>query len=156
MRALAGGSSELSYRNKFKVEEKISMWPDHYPEKCPPDDAEDVSGVVYRFTNRINPKHRDFLSYYELKPDEDWGKKACQARGLSIYTSEEDCKAAVSLVPALRKKKLCIAKLGSEFGVIAPTPSKNNYNHKTLWPLVSAQELAEMFMTMDTSKVAHA
>jgi len=138
------------------MEEKILMWPDHYPEKCPPDDAENVSGVVYRFTNRTNPKHRDFLSYYELKPAKDWGKKACQARGLSVYTSEEDCKTAISLVPALKKKKLCIAELGSESGVIAPTPSKNNYNHKTLWPLISAQDLAEIFMPMDNSKVAHA
>lgn len=138
------------------MEEEILMWPDHYPEKCPPGDAETVSGVVYRFTNKTNPKHRDFLSYYELKPGENWGGKACQARGLSVYTSEEDCKAAISLVPALKKKKLCIAELGSGYGVIAPTPSKNNYNHKTLWPLISAQGLAEIFMPIETSKVIHA
>lgn len=132
------------------------MWPDHYPEKCPPNDAADVSGVVYRFTNRTNPNHRDFLSYYELKPSEDWGRKACQARGLSVYTSEEDCKTAISTVPALKKKKLCVAELGSESGVIAPTPSKNTYNHKTLWPLISANDLAEIFMSIDTSKVHHA
>lgn len=138
------------------MEERFLMWPDHYPEKCPPDDAENILGVVYRFTNRTNPKHKDFLSYYELKPSEDWGKKACQARGLSVYTSEEDCKAAISMVPALKKKKLCVAELGSETGVIAPTPSKNSYNHKTLWSLVSAQDLAEMFMPADIPKVAHA
>ncbi|MFB2775608.1 hypothetical protein [Shewanella xiamenensis] len=138
------------------MEESISMWPDHYPEKCPPDGAEDVSGVVFRLTNRATPKHKDFLSYYELKPGEDWGQKACQARGLSVYTSEEDCKASISMVPALRKKKICVAELRSESGVIAPTPSKNSYNHKTLWPLISAQDLAEIFMPMDTQKVAHA
>jgi len=138
------------------MEEKKSMWPDHYPEKCPPDDAKSVSGVVYRFTNRTNPKHRDFLSYYELKPGEDWGKKGCQARGLSVFTSEEDCKIAISLVPALKKKKLCVAELASESGVIAHTPSKNNNNHMTLWPLISAQDLAEIFMPIDNSKVAHA
>ncbi|WNL38631.1 hypothetical protein RN346_15240 [Halomonas sp. PAMB 3232] len=138
------------------MEEKFSMWPDHYPEKCPPKDAEDVLGLVYRFTNRANPKDRDFLSYYELKPDENWGQKACQARGLSVYTSEEDCKTAISLVPALKKKKLCIGELDSKSGVIAPTPSKNTYNHKTLWPLISAQDLAEIFIPIDFSKVAHA
>lgn len=138
------------------MDERFSMWPDHYPEKCPPGDAEDVSGVVYRFTNRMNPKHKDFLSYYELKPGEDWGKKSCQARGLSVYTSEDDCKAAISMVPALKKKNLCVAELSSESGVIARTPSKDNYNHKTLWPLISAQDLAETFMPMDTQKVAHA
>lgn len=138
------------------MKEKNSLWPDHYPEKCPPDNAEDVSGVVYRFTNRTNPKHKDFLSYYELKPTENWGEKACQARGLSVYTSEEDCKTALAAMPALRKKRLCVAELSSEAGVIAHTPSKNHHNHKTLWPLVSAQDLAEIFAPKDTAKIAHA
>ncbi|WP_320055765.1 hypothetical protein [Desulfuromonas thiophila] len=138
------------------MEEQSIMWPDHYPEKCPPVDAEDVSGLVYRFTNRANPKHKDFLSYYELKPDEDWGDKDCQARGLSVYTTEDDCRAASAAVPALRKKKLCAARLSTKAGVIAPTPSRNNCNHKTLWSLFSAEELSELFVPLETIKVDHA
>ncbi|KKO47710.1 hypothetical protein VT06_15445 [Arsukibacterium sp. MJ3] len=138
------------------MEERNFMWPGHYPERCPPDDVEDVSGVVFRFTNRANPKHKDFLSYYELKPNEDWGDKACQARGLSVYISENDCKTALAAVPALRKKSLCVAELSSETGMIGGTPSKNNYNHKTLWSLISAHDLAEIFMPIDTMKVINA
>lgn len=138
------------------MEDKNSVWPDHYPEKCPPEDAEEVSGTVYRLTNRTNPKHKDFLSCFERNPGKNWGEKACQARGLSVFTSEEDCKAASAAVPALRKKKLCVADLPSVSGLIAPTPSKNTYNHKTLWPLFSAQELADIFIPIDTMKVAHA
>lgn len=132
------------------------VWPDHYPERCPPSDAKDVVGIIYRFTNRANPKHTDFLSYYELKPNENWGDKACQARGLSVFTSIDDCKIALAAVPALRKKKLCVAELTVNAGVIAATPSHNHCNHKTLWSLIGAQDLAEIFVPLDTMKVAHA
>lgn len=137
------------------MEAMTSMWPNHFPEKCPPTKAENVSGVIYRFTNRANPKYKDFLSYYELKPGEDWGRNACQARGLSVYTSEEDCRTAAAAVPALKKKKLCAAELPTETSVIAPTPSMNNCNHKTLWSLVSAEELSKIFIPLETMKVAH-
>lgn len=132
------------------------MWPEHYPEKCPPEDSKDVFGIVFRFTNRTTPKLKDFMSYYELKPESNWANHACQARGLSVYTSEEDCKMALAAVPALRKKKICSAILSAESGVISLTPSRNSNNHKTLWPLISAEELANIFMPLEMKKVAHA
>nr|WP_320049639.1 hypothetical protein [uncultured Desulfuromonas sp.] len=138
------------------MEEKTTMWPEHYPEKCPPAEAKNVSGQVYRFTNRSSPKCKDFLSYYDLKPEKDWGSKACQARGLSVYTTVEDCETAVAAVPALRRKKLCVAVLSADTGVIAHTPSNNHYNHKTLWSLVGAEELSERFEPLDKVKMAHA
>lgn len=131
------------------------MWPAHYPEMCPPGDAENVAGMVYRFTSKTIPKFSDFISYYELKPDKDWGDKACQARGLSVYTTEEDCRAARAAVPALKKKKLCVAELPAEAGVIALTPSKNTTNHKTFWSLLGAEELSEIFIPLETMEVAH-
>lgn len=124
----------------------MNNWPDHYPISCPPQEAEAVSGDIYRFTNRNHPKHRDFQSYYEQRPDESWGNKACDARGLSVFSTTEDCIAAAAAVPALRKKKLCVASLPNTSGVIAETPSKNTNNHKTFWSLLSAQELAELFI----------
>lgn len=138
------------------MEEQNLTWPDHYPENCPPAYAEGFSGVVYRFTNGVNPKPKDFLSYYELRSGKNWEDKACQARGLSVYTTEEDCITAIAMIPALRKKKLCAAELSAEAGVIAPTPSNNNANHKTLWSLFGAEKLSEIFMPLETMKVAHA
>jgi hypothetical protein len=139
------------------MERKASTttWPEHYPEKCPPDTATDVSGEVYRFTSKTNPKHKDFLSYYELKPNNDWGKMECQARGLSVYTTKEDCRAAIDTIPALRKKYLCVAELHGEAGVIAETPSQNSNNHKTLWSLFSAEELANLFKSIELTRVSH-
>lgn len=129
--------------------ETLKNWPNHYPASCPPQEAEAVSGNVYRFTNRNNPKHRDFQSYYELKPDENWGEKACDARGLSVYSTTEDCIAAAAAVPALRKKKVCVANLPNKSGVIAETPSKNTNNHKTFWSLISAEDLTKLFLPVN-------
>jgi hypothetical protein len=127
------------------MDEEVNNWPDHYPKSCPPVKADGVSGNIYRFTNRNNPKHRDFQSYFELRPDEDWGNKACNARGLSVYSTADDCIAAAAAIPALRKKKVCVANLPNESGVIADTPSNNTNNHKTFWSLLSAEELSNLF-----------
>jgi hypothetical protein len=123
----------------------MKKWPEHYPEQCPPPSAIPPSGNVFRFTVRTSPKERDFLSYYELKPDEKWGNKACIARGLSVYTSIDDCIAAAAAVPALKKKKISVALLPANSGVIASTPSMNIKNHRTFWPVLEAKELAKLF-----------
>lgn len=123
----------------------MKVWPTHYPDKCPPDHSESVSGNIYRFTNRINPRYRDFSSYYELNPGHDWGNKACDARGLSVYRTEEDCIAAAAVVPALKKKHIAKASLLPGCGVIAPTHSNNTKNHNTFWSLISTEKLASLF-----------
>ncbi|MGA8135920.1 MAG: hypothetical protein WCA48_17495 [Pseudomonas gingeri] len=129
----------------------MTKWPDHYPEQCPPSCAEAISGTIYRFTNRTNPKLRDFISYYEMDPGKDWGRMACNARGLSVYSTYADCAAAVEAVPALRKKRLCHASLARNSGVMADTPSQNTQNHKTFWSYIGADELASFFTSIDPS-----
>ncbi|WP_147464765.1 MULTISPECIES: hypothetical protein [Pseudomonas syringae group] len=129
----------------------MTKWPDHYPEQCPPSCAEAISGTIYRFTNRANPKQRDFISYYDMDPSNDWGRMACNARGLSVYSTYEDCVAAVDAVPALRKKRLCHASLTRDSGVIADTPSQNTQNHKTFWSYVDAIKLASLFISTDSN-----
>jgi hypothetical protein len=127
------------------MEIKITTWPDHYPDKCPPDNANQPSGDIFRFTNRTNPKYKDFMSYYELQPNGDWGGKACQSRGISVFTSVEDSIAAAAIVPALKKKHLSKAELPPNSGVIATTPPDNSRNHNTLWPLINAEDLSILF-----------
>ena len=123
----------------------MGIWPEHYPGKCPPDHAVSVSGNIYRFTNSTNPKRRDFSSYYELKPGCDWGNKACDVRGLSVYRTEEDCIAAAAAVPALKKKHIAKASLLPSCGVIAPTNSNCTKYHNTFWSFISAEMLASLF-----------
>lgn len=121
------------------------MWPDHYPDSCPPSAAVSPSETVYRFTNRCNPKSKDFKSYYELKPNENWGSMACNARGLSVYSSINDCIAAAEVIPALKKKGLAKADLPKNSGLIAETISQRTKNHKTFWSSLTSEELADLF-----------
>ena len=125
----------------------MNNYPTHYPKNCPPNHSVPASGDVYRFINGTTPKDKDFKSYYELKPHQDWGSKACEARGLSVFITLEDCIAAAKVIPAFRNRKKLLAKasLPSNSGVIAPTPSKNTNNHNTFWSLVSAQDLSLLF-----------
>lgn len=124
----------------------MTTWPDHYPSECPPDYAAQSSGEVFRFTNRNKPKSNDFFSYYILKPGYSWGKNACNARGLTVYRSVEDCIAAAAAIPALKKKHIAKAVLSNSSGKIAATPSINTKNHKTFWPLISPEDLASLFV----------
>ncbi len=134
----------------------MAKWPDHYPEQCPPESAEPVSGKVYRFVNRTNPKERDFKSNYEQRPGTDWGNQGCQARGLSVFRTIEACDDMAEQVPALAKKKLAVANLSQNDGVIAETPSRNSSKHNTLWPLLDAKEMANRFKSVDIEEAANA
>ena len=118
----------------------MNNYPTHYPKNCPPNHSVPASGDVYRFINGTTPKDKDFKSYYEL------GREfTCQARGLSVYITLEDCLAAVGAIPALKKKCIAKAELLQSHGVIAPTPSRNTQNHNTFWSLVNAQDLSLLF-----------
>jgi len=133
-----------------KLMEGVAMkWPNHYPEQCPPAQAIAVSGKIFRFTGRATPKPRDFRSFYEISPSEDWGSLACNARGLSVFSTKEDCVAAAEVCPALRKKCLCVAELPNTAGLLAETPSKNTQNHKTFWSLLDADKLASLFTSIE-------
>ncbi len=123
----------------------MNNYPAHYPKDCPPNHAVPASGDVYRFINGTNPKDKDFKSYYELKPNQNWGNKACQARGLSVYLTLRDCIVAIEQIPALKKKCIAKSELLQNHGVIASTPSENTQNHNTFWSLVNAQDLSLLF-----------
>ncbi|MDH1235147.1 MULTISPECIES: hypothetical protein [Stutzerimonas stutzeri group] len=145
----AGPLETMSWLFSEAKEGIVMMWPDHYPEQCPPSVAAAVSGKVFRFTNRTNPKPQDFRSFYEISPTKDWGNMACNARGLSVFSTHEDCIAAAEISPALRKKRLSVAELPRGAGVLAETPSNNTQNHKTFWSLMDAETLASFFVHVE-------
>ena len=128
---------------------RMKDWPDHFPAQCPPIDAEPVSGEVFRFVGRNNPKAKDFSTYYELKPEKDWGDQACQARGLSVYRNFEVCKKMSLMIPALAKKKLAVAVLEQGDGNIATTPSRNSKDHNTFWSCLDAEQLYVKFSSVE-------
>jgi hypothetical protein len=106
----------------------LSDFPEYYPEQCPPCDAKDVEGIIFRFTARNTPHQRDFISFYELKIRDD-----CQSMGLSVFLSLEDCDEMKKKVPSMRKKKIASANLNNNYGKFANTPSTNSKRHMTWW-----------------------
>ncbi|MDD5214773.1 MAG: hypothetical protein PHQ03_04425 [Methylococcales bacterium] len=122
----------------------MSDFPEYYPEKCPPSQAKDVEGEIFRFTTRNTPHHRDFLSHYELGIGE-----GCQAMGLSVFLSIEACEEMKDKVPAMRKKKIASADLNSKHGRFAHTPSTNSKRHMTWWVSSNLKEPWTLFSNVD-------
>lgn len=128
------------------------IWPEHYPEQCPPNSAEPVNGTIYRFINRNTPQEKDFYSHYERNPDKDWSNNECNSRGLSVLKTKEACSEMASAVPALRKKKIVKGTLDDTCGVIAPTPSDSSVGHNTFWSLIEPNILVTKFSIYEEGK----
>jgi hypothetical protein len=105
--------------------------------------------MVYRFIDGRMPSESDFLSHYERQPDKKWAPKECQARGLSILRTLDDCIAMRQGVPALRKKSIAEGTLVSTDGLIAPTPSKTCTGHCTWWRHKAPNEISSGFKVID-------
>lgn len=129
-------------------------WPKDYPDQCPPENAEELSGVVFRFINKKTPTSIDFDSHYERNPDGNYADP-CQARGLSVIRSHDDCNRMRDGVPALRKKKVAFADIRSSVGLIASTPSRTCQGHCTWWlPLSSKADVYSLFKLVDDTAEA--
>lgn len=132
------------------------VWPDHFPHSCPPVDAIDVSGPVYRFINGRAPADRDFESHYERNAAKDWDADACVARGLSVLRNWSDCMIMRKAVPALRKKRVAVAMVVSPVGLIAPTPSNSCAGHCTWWRSLAPGQVRPLFSTFqEPSEASH-
>jgi hypothetical protein len=127
----------------------VYVWPDHYPQSCPPNNSIELNGSVYRFINGANPTERDFYSYYERQPDKDWGVDACKARGLSVLRTFADCGEMRKAIPALRKKRVAKASISIATGLVASTPSNSCEGHCTWWRSLQPSDVVEFFTTFD-------
>lgn len=126
-------------------------WPDHFPEQCPPAHAVDLSGPAFRFINRRQATEYDFTSHYERQPSGDWAGQECKARGLSVLRTYDDCVIMREAVPALRKKRLAVANVTAQVGLVATTPSANCEGHATWWRSVPIATAMQHFSLLSES-----
>jgi hypothetical protein len=112
----------------------MNMWPEHFPESCPPDMALDPNGEVYRFVSKDPPSEKDFISMRLRKPQEKFEdlEKECRACGLSVLSTLEDIEKMRRRLPPMKKKLIAIGNLGSKHGKILHTPSFES-SHHTWW-----------------------
>ena len=73
----------------------------------------------------------------------------CNARGLSVLRTYEDCQAIRAAVPAFRKRRLVVGDINVSVGLIARTPSRNCGNHSTWWRAIPPEEAGPYFALFD-------
>ncbi|MDV6303722.1 MULTISPECIES: hypothetical protein [Rhodococcus] len=112
------------------------IWPDHYPDQCPPADAARAVGLYFRLVDAAPPTGEDTLSHVELKragarfKNKDFGDQECMASGFSVFDEQLAAERTREAVGPLRKK--LIAKVDvSGSGVLKQTGG--NQNHHTWW-----------------------
>ena len=120
--------------------ESVGEWPDHYPESCPPGDADTPAGTCYRLVKKAQIAERDFMSYLELhlkglrfsgeKPWDD--SKDCLAAGLSVHPTKEAADQKRKSSGGMRRLKIAEGNIDG-VGRIANTSSNSDPHHQTWW-----------------------
>ena len=111
-------------------------WPEFYPENCPPEDAEQASGTVYRLVRHNPPQAEDFKSlfeerstFFENKPNDF----ICKGCGVSVCSDFEDIERLQRSSGKMRKRQVAEGHIQTKHGVILYTPSKLYRSHHTWW-----------------------
>lgn len=150
-------SCRIVYLQHFKLRPTTSTrwlvytWPNHFPAQCPPSNSAEASGTLFRFINGRAPSARDFLSHYERDPHGQWDHDPCNARGLSVLKTYEDCTTMRKGVPALRKKRLASGAPLGAVGLMASTPSRTCRAHCTWWRSIPPDRVLPFFTAVSES-----
>ena len=125
------------------------VFPNHYPPDCPPGDAEEATGVVYRVTRSDPPTPDDFLSFNELgvRLRKDTPFARCQSRGLSVFRSLADARHLLLAIPATGDY-IAEGTLTPERGRTKLTPVHVRPTHTTWW-CAEGINLAEGFAVIE-------
>jgi hypothetical protein len=115
----------------------VNSWPSYVPDGCPPPDAPEASGDVYRLIKGDSPSPDDFLPKVLEEPDGDFTGKECMAGGLSVYRKKKDLARLLTL-PTFKGKPWQVARatLSPAVGRLKPTPPRKirNSHHTWWWP----------------------
>lgn len=108
-------------------------FPDYFPEGCPPPEAVGEERVLFRLCYGPVPTENDFVSHYQRNPEKF--RENILAYGLSVFSTEDDCRTACKKSPLLRKKyHFCSYGMNTpERGKILLTPAKLSPAHITWW-----------------------
>ena len=100
------------------------------PENCPPNDAGEALGKIFRFVQGSPPRREDMRSWAEEGRSPGQGSE-CQRCALSVLVDEDDVPKARKVVPLFRKWKVAVAELVPGQGKLKQTG--NNEWHHSLW-----------------------
>lgn len=124
-------------------------FPKDMPDGCPPADAADVQGVIFRVVGQCPPTGYDLQTHAELgKARSAVGEKACWRFGLSVFKRFEEAAHQRELFPALGSQ-ISMATLNSTHGKVKATGKPP---HQTWWPYEGV-ERASLFSCVDSAPV---
>lgn len=141
MNSNLGASGEARAGQAPAATAAVVRWPAHFPSCCPPTDARDLQGKVYRLVATDPPTAADMLSALERGafPKKD----QCQRAALSCALTVEDLAAIRNNVPKLRDQMIAFASLSAADGKIKQTGRPGHYS---MWLCASTlQNSANLF-----------
>ncbi len=119
------------------------------PQDCPPVDAVDVQGEIFRIVRHCPPTHCDFQTHAETgKALTAGGKRACLRFGLSVFNRLDDAAHQRELFPALGQD-IATAMLSAQHGKAQATGKPP---HQTWWPYESINRAA-LFSCVESAQV---
>lgn len=107
------------------------MWPDYFPDRCPPRDARQDELEVFRLVSGALPSADDFLPSIVATPHRNFPPDtACIACGVSVFKKLEDILARQQRYKGLRSKAVAKGTITSADGVVLETLQPS---HVTWW-----------------------
>lgn len=117
----------------------MAGFPKHWPDTCPPPDAEPASGAVYRICRENPPAVEDFQSHAELGKTSKGNE--CIRHGLSVFRNPSEARHLTELFPKLGKL-IFRGELTPEHGKLKTTPARTRPSHVTWWPFEKVERAA--------------
>lgn len=128
------------------------QWPDFFPNECPPNSATSAQGTFYRLVYRNTLSERDFHPLKFKKPNEDFGEKACQSSGLSMFQDIDEVRRLRRRARGMEKRRIARGDLAPHLGKILSTPGVEGRTHYTWWlPVGIIAECLSCFTVVDES-----
>jgi hypothetical protein len=110
------------------------QWPEGLPQSCPPNEAECLSVVAYRFFEDDKTIPENFLTVRELTPHRKFPEpeKECRACSISIFTDKEEVIRLQNTIPRWRRS-VGVVNIDPTSGKVKHTPSVNTTNSHHSW-----------------------
>lgn len=124
----------------------MTGFPEHWPESCPPADAEQALGKVYRVCRQDPPALSDFQTHAELNKPSTGNQ--CIRHGLSVFRNSPEARHITTLFPKLGKLVFC-GELNADHGKIKATPTKTRPSHLTWWPFEGVERAATFTLSSE-------
>jgi hypothetical protein len=120
------------------------QFPNDWPADCPPHDAVDAEGIVFRLVKNDPPQDKDVESHFESGRLPN--APPCLRCGLSVFRERTDADHQRRLLPNLGRW-VAQATLQADHGRTKPTPTKIP-THTTWWPYEGVRR-ASLFIVVN-------